>query len=55
MLKALLLVGGDQDIVVINVPWYLSVRSFSIAKASEPVNQPPFVAQPFRAAWHRQA
>jgi len=24
MLKALLLVRGDEDIVVINVPWYLS-------------------------------
>ena len=23
MLKALLLVRGDEDIVVINVPWYL--------------------------------
>jgi hypothetical protein len=25
MLKALLLVRGDEDIVVINVPWYLTV------------------------------
>jgi len=25
MLKALLLVRGDEDIVVINVPWYLSI------------------------------
>jgi hypothetical protein len=25
MLKALLLVRGDEDVVVINVPWYLSV------------------------------
>jgi hypothetical protein len=24
MLKALLLVRGDEDIVVINVPWYLA-------------------------------